>query len=205
MIPAAAALAGLLTYGHRLPLASRALVATGVVALVQPGLGVVVAVGVGVVAVVARLRRTGGRPEDGDVVLLADLVVLGLRAGLTLENALRSAAEDVPAPLGDEVRMVLRSVRRLGLGAALARATGRGERLYRLAAQAAESGAALAPSIEGLAGELRHDQHTRALAAARRLPVRLLLPLALLILPGFVLVVVGPALIGSLARLEIGL
>jgi hypothetical protein len=36
---------------------------------------------------------------------------------------------------------------------------------------------------------------------ARRLPVRLLLPLALLILPGFVLLAVGPAVLQGLARL----
>ena len=39
---------------------------------------------------------------------------------------------------------------------------------------------------------------------AKRLPVRMLLPLALLILPGFVLALIGPALAGSLARLDIG-
>jgi pilus assembly protein TadC len=92
---------------------------------------------------------------------------------------------------------------RLGVAAALAAATGRGEGLYRLTARAAATGAPLAAAVEAFAAERRHADHARRLEAARRLPVRLLLPLALLILPGFVVLVVGPALLDSLARLEV--
>ena len=41
------------------------------------------------------------------------------------------------------------------------------------------------------------------MAAARRLPVRLLVPVALLMLPGFVVLTAGPALLGAAERLRI--
>ena len=151
---------------------------------------------------VRRVRKPSG--EDADLLLLGDLMVLGLRAGLTLEGALQKAVFDLPPGLAGEVRSVLRAARRSGIGPALQEAEGRASRLYRAAAHAVQTGAPLAGAVEALTRELRHAEHARQMAAARRLPVRLLLPLALLILPGFVLVVVGPALLGSLARLEIG-
>lgn len=155
------------------------------------------------VTVVARRRdQTPDRPND--LLLLTDQVALGLRAGLTLEGAMDEATGDLGDPLVDEVTGVLREARRTGIEIALSRATGRAARLYRISDRAVRTGAPLGPSIEALAEELRHDDHARRTAAARRLPVRLLLPLALLILPGFVLALVGPALVTSLARLDIG-
>jgi len=172
-----------------------------VAALVHPVLGVAAPIALLAAGALAASRPV---PHGPDVLLLADQVVLGLRAGLTLEGALREAHSDLAPAMGGEVAALLRAARHSGLGPALAGASGRGERLFRITADAVQTGASLAPAVEALSDELRHEDHARRLAAARRLPVRLLLPLALLILPGFVLVVVGPALLGSLARLEIG-
>ena len=172
-----------------------------VLVLVNPALGMLAPIVVLAVGMAAR-RESAGRGSG--VLLLADQVVLGLRAGLTLEGALREAGTDLDPAMAGEVRGVLRAARHRGLRLALAGASGRGERLFRITADAVQTGAPLAPAVEALADELRHEDHARRMAAARRLPVRMLLPLALLILPGFVLVVIGPALLGSLARLEIG-
>ncbi|MFH1330519.1 MAG: type II secretion system F family protein [Actinomycetota bacterium] len=150
-----------------------------------------------------RGRRLAAASAGADVVLLADLVALGLGAGLSLPLALDEAAGEVDPALGAEVGSLHRAMDRLGVAAALAAATGRGERLYRLTARAAATGAPLAAAVEAFAAECRHAEHSRRLESARRLPVRLLLPLALLILPGFVVLVVGPALLESLARLEV--
>jgi len=136
--------------------------------------------------------------------LLADQVALALRAGLTLEGAFREVRADLPDAMAREIECLLREARLGGLGRALASASGHGERLYRITDRAVRSGAPVGPAVEALAEELRHEDHARRTADARRLPVRLLLPLALLILPGFVLALVGPALVGSLARLDIG-
>ena len=136
--------------------------------------------------------------------MLADQAALGLRAGLTLDAALRAARPDLPGPLSAEVGAVLRRARSQGIALALAGAGGHGERVYRITERAVRTGAPVAAAIEALADELRHEDHARRMADARRLPVRMLLPLALLILPGFVLVLIGPALAGSLARLDVG-
>ena len=157
------------------------------------------------IAARARLRRRRLREEAarGDVTLLADLVALGLRAGLGLLEALRRAAPLVAPGLAAEVEGVLRAAGRSGSEAALAAAGGRAARLYRLAARAAATGAPLAEAVEAFAAERRHADHARAVEAARRLPVRMLVPLALLILPGFVVLAVGPALLEALARLRL--
>ena len=149
------------------------------------------------------LRRLANAAADGDLVLLADLVAIGLGAGLSLPLALDEAAREVDPVLAAEVRGLRRAMDRLGVASALASASGRAERLYCLTARAAATGAPLAAAVEAFAAECRHAEHARRLESARRLPVRLLLPLALLILPGFVVLVVGPALLESLARLEV--
>ncbi len=150
-------------------------------------------------------RRRSKVAADGDVVVLAEMVGLGLSAGLTFRTASEAAAGEVHPLLGDEVNGVLRRSRRTGLETALAVAEGRAAPLYRLAARAAASGAPVGEAVAGLVNELRRAQRARALESIRRLPVRLLLPLALLILPGFVLLTLGPALLAGLERLTLTL
>jgi len=173
--------------------------------VLAPLLGIAVAAALGCWLLSRRLRRPRleAAAAEGDVVLLADLVALGLGAGLSLPAALDEAAGEVAGPLAAEVRHLRRAMDRLGVAAALATVEGRGERLYRLTARAAATGAPLAAAVEAFAAERRHAEQARQVERARRLPVRLLLPLALLILPGFVVLVVGPALLESLARLEV--
>ena len=65
------------------------------------------------------------------------------------------------------------------------------------------TGAPLEPAVSGYATTLRNEERSRELTAARRLPVKLLFPLALLILPGFLILTIGPAVLGSLERLGI--
>ena len=126
-------------------------------------------------------RRLAAAAAEADVVLLADLVALGLGAGLSLPLALDEAAAAVDPALAAEVRALRRAMDRMGAAAALAAAAGRAERLYRLTAQAAATGAPLAAAVEAFAAERRNADHSRRLEVARRLPVRLLLPLALIV------------------------
>jgi len=179
-----------------------ALAALAVVAPL-PAVAALVALGCWLLSRRLRRPRLQEVAAEADVVLLADLVALALGAGLSLPSALDEAAGEVAAPLAVEVRRLRRAMDRLGVAAALAAAGGRAERLYRLTARAAATGAPLAGAVEAFAAERRHAEQARRLERARRLPVRLLLPLALLILPGFVVLVVGPALLESLARLEV--
>ncbi len=182
------------------------LVALGAVVVWRPSLAVL-----GAVAVAgARLRAVLGRraearrsaaAADADVMVLAELTALGLSAGLTLTGALQAAAAVVAPPLAAEVGTVLRRSAHSGSERALAAAGGRLDGLGRLVARAQATGAPLVEVVEGFAAAERDRARAERLAAGRRLPVLLLVPLALLILPGFVLLVAGPALLGGLARL----
>ncbi len=85
--------------------------------------------------------------------------------------------------------------------AALDGAGGHATDLYRLVARALATGAPLVDAVDGFATDRMQMRRQRTLTAARRLPVILVFPLALLILPGFVLVTVAPALIAALERI----
>jgi hypothetical protein len=138
---------------------------------------------------------------EADATLVADLVALGLTAGLSVRAALEEAQPHLGSRLGDDVDRLLDDMDRRGAAAALSTAAGALEPFGRVASAAALSGAPLASAIAAHATARRRTEHAARVTAARRLPVRLLLPLALLILPGFVLLAVGPALLQALARL----
>jgi len=139
-----------------------------------------------------RLIPSASRRES-DAVLLADLTALGLSAGLSFVAALGAAADHLSEESAQAVRRALRSPEREEAGPATA--------LLALADRALVTGAPLLASIDGYATRLRRDERAAAVERARRLPVKLLFPLALLILPGFLLLTVGPALLTGLDRL----
>ena len=175
----------------------------GAGAALAPVPSVVAAAGTALVGWRGRLarRRRAEAALDAELVVLADLVALGLTAGLPPRAAFETAAGLVGPALAAEVRSVVHDADRRGMAAALADARGRVSRLCRLLARAVVSGAPAADAVESYASELRHADHASRLADARRLPVRLLLPLSLLILPGFVVLAVGPAVIDAFERL----
>lgn len=148
-------------------------------------------------AAVTRERRLA----DEDILLLADLLALGVAAGRTVRGALESARSHLHPQLGAEVSTLIGEMDRRGSGPALLAVGGRLADLGRVVAAAASSGAPVAAAVAAHADQVRHARHSARIAAARRLPVRLLLPLALLILPGFVVLAVGPAVLQALARL----
>ena len=163
--------------------------------------GVIVAAAVVAKQRLAR-RRAGRQAADRDVLLLAELVQLGLAAGLTFAAALDTAADEVAPLLRDEVRRALRKANAGGLAPALMGDGGRAAALFAIAAQASVTGAPLLPAVDALVQQQLQEERSRHQAAARRLPVRLLIPVALLILPGFVVLTVAPALLGAFERLQ---
>jgi len=152
----------------------------------------------------ARRRRQAEEAEQ-EVLVLAELVALGLAAGLPFGPAMAVASEELASDLASEVRAVLRAARLFGLESALGASDGVGAGFFQLAARAVTTGAPLRPAIDSFAQQRRGEERAKQLSAARRLPVRLMLPLALLILPGFVLLTLGPALVGALNRVAIAL
>jgi hypothetical protein len=147
------------------------------------------------------LQRKQAAATRTDVVALAELTALGLAAGLDFAGSLEHAAEPLSADVRDEVRRALRRARISGLSAALAEDTGPCRRLFQMSARAVESGAPVWAAVEAFVDDGLAEQHSRDLVAIRRLPVKLLFPLSLLILPGFMVLTIGPALLGSIQRL----
>lgn len=148
----------------------------------------------------AAARRATARTVE-DAVVLAELTALGLTAGLTFSAALAAARPHVNAALQAEVDGVLRASRNHGVARALADGGGAAGALFVAAARAVATGAPLAAAVALHVREARANLHADRLARARRLPVRMMLPLALLILPGFVLVAIAPAVLSAFDRI----
>lgn len=152
-------------------------------------------------------RRPGKtRPKattPADVALLADLTALGLVAGLSFPSSLEAAGRHAAPQLATAVRRIGRVARLDGTVAAYAGASGELAPLLGLVAGAMATGAPVAAAVAGFGVQIREQQRIRAVASARRLAVRLLFPLALLILPGFIVLIVGPVAMEGLARLDL--
>jgi hypothetical protein len=139
------------------------------------------------------VKRRLPRPTHSGGALLAELTALGLSAGMSFTAAVQAASSHVSEETGRKVARVLRT----------------GERpddetvapLFALADRAVVTGAPLLASIEGHASTMRREERSAAVERTRRLPVKLVFPLALLILPGFLLLTVGPAVLAGIDRL----
>jgi tight adherence protein C len=157
----------------------------------------------GIVLLVPSTRPVPERvPADQDVLLLAELVGLGLGSGMNLLHSLEWASRYSAPALRQQVRGTLRRARLHGLASELRSTDGLPADLFGLLARAVETGAALGPVVDGFIDQLATQIRLDAAARAQRLPVKLLFPLALLMLPGLVLMVAGPALIDVFSRLS---
>ncbi len=170
-----------------------------------------IVVGCAAVAVVLGRRRIVAVEAEATRRCLpdtVDLLRLAVGAGATPRLALAAAAQHGEGPLAVELREL---DRRLRAGSPLA------VELDRIAASqgapvlalvgvvraAALDGAPLAPALDRLADELRADRRRHAEAEARRLPVKLLLPLVCCALPALVLLSIVPLVVGTLRSLHL--
>lgn len=137
-----------------------------------------------------------------------DLLRLAVDAGQSLPLALPGVARRVDEPLDAALQ---RADREAASGRPLAEAlvaalAPLGERAGSLGTALADHlhyGSPLVPLLERQALELRLARRHDAEQEARRVPVRLLLPLVLCILPAFGLLTVVPLLAGSLSALPL--
>lgn len=129
--------------------------------------------------------------------LVLELVACGLRAGLAVGDALAAATPGARSEYLDSV------VGRVRLGLPMEQAWARPppeyEGLARAIVLTAMSGAPAAEVVARAAWDLRTARRERAELAAARLGVRLVLPLGLAVLPGFVLLAVVPIVLGLAA------
>ena len=151
------------------------------------------------VALVAALGRRPtttvlvDRTPDSTAVDVARLLLVAVSAGLPLGTALERIGRDLAGPLRSEVDMVVRNSRRVGLHPALVEC-GLGS-LGPVLARAHSTGAPLQRTLVAHLEALNAARISAALERARTAPVKLMVPLVLLLLPGFVALVVGPGLV----------
>ena len=136
-----------------------------------------------------------------------DLLVLSIRAGYLPAQAIVEITPFVALPLQPSFGAVAEAMQD---GERFADALGRltahlgaiAQPLVDSLAAAERYGLPLAPVLDRLAFEARQQRRRDAEAAARELPVRLVMPLVLCTLPSFVLLAIVPLLLGALSSLR---
>ena len=171
--------------------------------IVKPLVGV--SCGIAAAAWLRRARLVAARglktAAEGERILFVHALLIALSGGLGLATAMSSARGQLKSTLGDEVERVLRQSAVMGLGPALLAASGAGSRLFRHLGTAHTSGAPVVVALSSYAHELHEVRRAHALQRARQLPVKMVIPLTLMMLPGFLLLAVGPTVVSSFARL----
>ena len=138
---------------------------------------------------------------------LIELVIVGVRAGLTPAAALAAAARHGDDAVGPAVAELMH---RLDRGARVADAVAAlpellGPAALTLAdslATAERYGLPIEPVLDRLATDARTERRCQSERHARTLPVRLAFPLVVCTLPAFVLLAIVPALLGALSTLR---
>ena len=136
-----------------------------------------------------------------------ELVIVGVRAGLSPTRAVELAARRAAPALSDAFDAV---VHRLHRGQRLADAlsalpTMLGPTAARFAdtlASADRYGLPIEPALDRLAADVRADRRRLSERFARTLPIRLSFPLVVCTLPAFVLLAIVPAVAGAISTLR---
>lgn len=165
--------------------------------VVAASVGLIVAgpTGMVVAALVPTLwRRWRARPEpEPSLTLILLLLLVQLRGGLSVLSALTEVSASLPRY--GSLRTVARVSRVSGLISALPYADERLRPVMAQLARAQRSGASLSGSMRRmLDSELAADR-ARRISRARTLPVRLMIPVTLLMLPGLILFLYAPSLL----------
>jgi hypothetical protein len=135
-----------------------------------------------------RLRRGPSMLRPLLIVLLIEL-----RSGRSVLGALQTAAAVFP----EQRRLVLaaRVATISGLTQAVMVESGEIRRVLAQLARAQRSGAALGDTVRSMIEADISAEKTRRVARSRALPVRLMLPITLLLLPGLVLLLYAPSML----------
>ncbi len=150
-----------------------------------------------------RSRRLEQSRAAFDPLVVARVVQVGLAGGLPLTAGLMLAVGEVGQLVAGELTATLRTARREGMSSAMAASTGPLMRpLFGRIALAQASGAPMHEAVAAYLADGRAARRGKALEQVRRLPVALMVPLGLLILPGFVVLFVGPIVLNSLLDLS---
>ncbi len=156
-----------------------------------------------------RARRRLERIEI-ELPELIDLLVVTLESGLGFTAALQRSSDRVRGPLGDEIRLSLRE-QNLGLATEqalqnmLQRCDAPAVRAFVRAVNQGETlGISIGQIMRELAGDLRTRRRQIIEEKANKAPIKMLFPLAFLILPAIFVVVLFPGMYEIIQTLENG-
>lgn len=135
-----------------------------------------------------RLRRTPSLVRPILIVLLVEL-----RSGRSVLGALQTAARVFPDH--HELVTASRVATIAGLTQAVSTVDGEMRAVLAQLGRAQRSGAALGDAVRAMIDADIASEKARRIARSRSLPVRLMLPVTLLILPGMVLLLYAPSLL----------
>jgi tight adherence protein C len=136
-----------------------------------------------------------------------DLLTLSVEAGLGFDAAMAQVATSMPGPLAREFMRMLQEVqmgqrRADGLRALAGRTTvGELRTLATSLVQAADLGIPIATVLRAQSQQMRVRRRQYAEEQARKLPVKIVIPLVLCIFPALFIVVVGPGMINIITTL----
>ena len=155
----------------------------------------------------AQLRRRKQAEIIEELPEAIDLLRLAISSGLNVHLAVAAAAERLDGPVGLGLSGAVQQTRTgMRLGDALEplpESVGEPLRpLIRVLIDGDRYGTELEPALEQLAADSRLQRRRRAEEQARRLPLRLLLPLVACILPAFILLTLAPVLAETLTILR---
>lgn len=169
-------------------------------------LTVVVAVVIGVLGwhlpgVFVRWRaRSRLNVIDRDLPQFIDLLVATIEAGSAFASALDSVTNRFHGPLGAELQLTMRQ-QSLGIGTEQAlndmveRVDTPSVRAFvRTVIRAESHGASIGPVLRHLASDIRQRRRATARERIQKAPIKLLFPLAFLILPALLLAILFPAM-----------
>lgn len=164
----------------------------GSAGVVLGGLPLGLLIALGWLAWERRPQRTG-KPAFRPILLM---LLVELRAGLSVLAALHAVAGRFPDHRDLVVAVRLASV--IGLERAVDKTTGQTRVLMAHLARANASGGSAADAVRRMLDSDIAREKANRLARTRALPVRLMLPVTLLLLPGVVLLAYGPTLVSLL-------
>jgi tight adherence protein C len=155
----------------------------------------------GPMALVDRKMRQRFHKIDRQMPDMIDLLVVTIEAGLGIVASMRVAAEGLPDPLGQELRLTLQE-QRMGLSVFEAieslgkRANAPNVRIFvRALIQGEKLGVSIGTTMRNVATEMRKRRKAAAEEKAQKMPIKLLFPLVFLIFPAIMIVLLVPALI----------
>ena len=138
---------------------------------------------------------------------LIDLLVVTLESGLAFNAALQRSAERMHGPLADELRLTLQE-QSLGLtlqealGNMLERCDAPAVRAFvRAVSQGESMGISIGQVMRELASDLRTRRRQIVEEKAQKAPIKILFPLAFLILPATIIIVLFPGLYSIILKL----